>query len=92
MSGMLRAETRGVIAGHLNRRWRMIKPIRWSDDVGMLLAISIGLGCLYNEDEDAERAWMSAPHPDLGGAQPVQAVMSGRAREVLDIVHKERGL
>lgn len=61
------------------------------EDAGKLLAISIGLGCIYNENAEAERMWMQTPHPKLR-TRPITAVLAGSLDEVLNLVNQERGL
>jgi hypothetical protein len=81
-----------AIGEKLFARWgASAYPTMDKDQVGKLLAISIGLGCLFNEDEAAEREWMHAPHQAFRG-RPLTKLLAGHIDEVLDQVNKERNL
>ena len=80
------------IAAKLFERWGSgFRPLTDKADVGKLLAISIGLGALFNENEEAERQWMQTPHAALK-TRPITVLYSEAYQEVLDQVNKERGL
>ena len=73
-------------------RWGLaVRPILTNEEVGMVLAISLGLGALCGENIQAEREWMELFHKELGGSALV-AVLQGRFREVLNLVERHRGL
>lgn len=74
------------------RRWGLMQRPKLSrEDAGKMLAISIGLGSLFNENEEAEREWMQTPHSALK-TRPITAVLAGSFDEVLALVNKECGL
>ncbi|UEM16783.1 DUF2384 domain-containing protein [Bradyrhizobium barranii subsp. barranii] len=80
------------IARKLFQRWgASAYPAMDRDQVGKLLAISIGLGALFNEDAEAERNWMHAPHQVFRG-RPLTKLLAGHIDQVLDQVNKERNL
>jgi hypothetical protein len=65
------------------------------DRAGYLLAISIGLGTIYNEVLDAERRWINLPHPKLGMKTPLAFMLEGHMGNILSVlrlVEEERGL
>lgn len=73
-------------------RWG-VEHLPWGgrQRMGHMLAISLGLGSIYNESVDAERAWMHRMHPRLG-TTPIEAVLADRAEAVHEIVLRERSL
>lgn len=73
-------------------RWGLLsRPVVSKEEAGKIIAISLGLGTLFNEDADAEQQWMHTPNQKLK-TQPITAVLAGRSDEVLALVNKERGL
>lgn len=56
---------------------------------GQVLAISIGLGCLFNEEPGAERHWMETPS---NGTTPIAMIFAGKYDEVLSKVNRERNV
>lgn len=80
------------IADKILARWGSQRRGLWSrEGAGKLLAISLGLGALFDEDEQAECSWMWT-HRDALGATPLQAVLDGRIDLVVNLVNQERGL
>jgi len=80
------------MADQLFARWgATARPMLDREQLGKALAISIGLGTIFNEDAKAERTWMQTPHSALR-TRPITAVLAGSLDEVLDLVNKERGL
>lgn len=61
------------------------------EEMAQLLAISIGLGALFGESLEAERAWMQTFHPALK-CRPLVALIRGETAAVLAVVNNERGL
>lgn len=73
-------------------RWGLLQHPKLSqEETGKVLAISLGLGGLFNENAEAERDWMQTPHPAFK-TRPVTMVLAGHFDEVLAQVEKERGL
>jgi len=73
----------------------LVTPQDARDRAGYLLAISVGLGTIYNEVADAERRWINLPHPTLGGNTPLAFMLEGRMGNILSIlrlVEQERGI
>ena len=65
------------------------------DRAAYILAISIGLGTMFNEVADAERRWLNLPHSKLNGNTPLAFMLEGRMAHivlVLQLVERERGL
>lgn len=67
-----------------------------SDDVGALvIAISIGLGDLFDDDKKAELAWLETVRKELDGWTPLGRILTdgGRGlREVMGLLDDARGL
>lgn len=85
-------QSQNDIVDHLFARWgTTVRPEMDREQLGKVLAISVGLGTIFNESADAERAWMQEPHQSLR-TRPITAVLAGSIDEVLDLVNKERGL
>ena len=74
---------------------------RWGDggghpnyseqQLGEIMAISVGLGALFDENIEAERRWMQTIRVSLG-CRPITAILRGDTAPVLALVNKERGL
>jgi hypothetical protein len=80
------------IGRSLFQRWgASAYPSMDKDQVGDLLAISIGLGALFNEDAAAEREWMQSQHSAFR-TRPITMLLAGHIKQVLDQVNKERNL
>lgn len=65
------------------------------DRIGYVLAISLGLGTLFNEDAAVERGWLNTEHGLLRGTTPLQFLLQGHMANLIDvaeIVRRERGL
>jgi hypothetical protein len=65
------------------------------DRATYILTISIGLGALFDDAEDAELAWLNAPRDDLNGRSPLAYVLEGRMANLLEValmVNRERGM
>jgi hypothetical protein len=75
---------------------RVLAPSQDAKDrTGYVLAISIGLGALFDEAEAAELAWLSVPRPALGGRSALEFMLQGRMSDVMkvaELVACERGL
>jgi hypothetical protein len=66
-----------------------------TDRAAHVLAISIGLGTLFNEVIDAERKWLNLPNYKLDDKTPLAFMLEGPMRNmlmVLRLVEQERGL
>lgn len=62
---------------------------------GYILAISIGLGSLFDKSERAELAWLNAPRKALNGRSALAYMLEGRMANLMDIaamVDHERGM
>jgi Protein of unknown function (DUF2384) len=62
---------------------------------GYILAISIGLGALFDESEKAEIAWLNTPRETLNGQSALAFMLEGRMANVMDVaamVAHERGM
>jgi Protein of unknown function (DUF2384) len=65
------------------------------DRAAYLLAISVGLGAMFNEVADAELKWLKLPNSKLNGKTPLAFMLEGRMVNiitVLQLVEQERGL
>jgi hypothetical protein len=65
------------------------------DRAALVLAISVGLGAVFNEVIDAERKWLNLPNCKLNGKTPLACMLEGRMANilmVLRLVEQERGL
>jgi hypothetical protein len=65
------------------------------DRVGHVLGISIGLGALFDEQEEAELNWLMAPRDALRGQSALNFMLEGRMVSLMivgDMVAHERGL
>lgn len=71
-------------------RWGFSVP-DWLDEKQKMqvIGISVGLGCLFNEDPEAEKAWMNQQMRCFY-SRPITVLLSGRVQEVLDRVNFER--
>jgi Protein of unknown function (DUF2384) len=62
---------------------------------GYVLAISVGLGSLFDDAEEAELAWLNTPRDDLRGRSPLAYMLEGRMTNVIEValsVNRERGM
>jgi hypothetical protein len=62
---------------------------------GYILAISVGLGSLFDGSEEAELAWLNAPRAALNGRSALIFMLEGRMANVMDVaamVARERGM
>ena len=66
-------------------------PSLEKDDAAKILAISVGLSCLFNENWKAEKRWMNSTHNGFEGT-PFEAVKKGRIDDVLAFVNRTRNL
>jgi hypothetical protein len=65
------------------------------DRGGYILGISLGLGALFNDSEEAELLWLREPRPALGGRSAIDFMLEGRMANLMvvaQIVAAERGL
>lgn len=80
------------IVSRIFERWGSnARPTLNEEHVGKLLAISIGLGTIFNENPIPERIWMQSQHPVLK-TRPITAVLAGMYDDVLNLVNQARGL
>ena len=62
---------------------------------GYILAISVGLGSLFDDFERAELAWLNAPRDALNGSSPLAYMLEGRMANLVDVatmVARDRGM
>ncbi len=81
---------KNVLAGHVP-----IDPQPLIDRVAHIIAISIGLGILYDENIDAEKRWLEAPRRILGNKSPFDCMQNTGMDDLIAInrmVERERGL
>ena len=83
--------TSKVMAEKILERWGFHSLDDRSAQAPVLLAISLGLGSLFDENTDAERTWIGSFHPALQ-ARPIDLILDGLDGDVLELVNKERGL
>ncbi len=65
------------------------------DRAGYVVAISLGLGTLFNEDAEAENAWLRQTRSRLLGKTPLEHILEGSMKnliEISELVLEERGL
>jgi hypothetical protein len=65
------------------------------DRAAHVLAISVGLGAVFNEVIDAERKWLNLPNSKLNDKTPLAFMLEGRMANILTVlrlVEQERGL
>jgi hypothetical protein len=65
------------------------------DRVGYILGISLGLGALFDEHEEAELSWLMAPRDALSGQSALNFMLEGRMVNLMivaDMIARERGL
>jgi hypothetical protein len=65
------------------------------DRAGYVLAISVGLGSLFDDAENAELAWLNAVRSELDGSSPLAHMLKGRMANVIEVVflvNRERGM
>jgi hypothetical protein len=73
----------------------LVTPQDARDRAVQVLAISVGLGTIFNEVIDAEREWLNLPNCKLNGKTPLAFMLEGPMRNilmVLRVVEQERGL
>lgn len=73
----------------------LVTPQDARDRAAYVLAISVGLGAVFNEVADAERRWLNLPSSKLNGKTPLAFMLEGRMGNiimVLQLVEQERGL
>jgi hypothetical protein len=56
------------------------------------LAISLGIGAMFDESIEAERHWLNLPCDKWGGLTALEMLNKGRVRHVIDRLNFERGL
>ncbi len=73
--------------------------LNWNKDTrdraGYVVAISLGLGSLFNEDAAAENSWLRQARSKLLGKTPLEHVLQGSMKnliEIAELVLEERGL
>jgi hypothetical protein len=69
-----------LLLGHVPARSQDVK-----DRVGYVLAISLGLGTIFNEAVAPELDWLSRVHPKLGES-PLEHILRGRMVHLLAVV------
>jgi hypothetical protein len=65
------------------------------DRVGYVLGISLGLGALFDEHEEAELSWLMVERDALNGQSALNFMLEGRMVNLMivaDLVARERGL
>jgi hypothetical protein len=65
------------------------------DRTGYILGISVGLGALFDESEEAELTWLAAPREALSGQSALSFMLEGRMANLMVVaamVAHERGL
>ncbi len=65
------------------------------DRAGYILAISLGLGSLFEDSERAELAWLKTSRDELNGISPLAYMLEGRMTNLMHVaamVAHERGL
>lgn len=78
-----------LLMGHMPARTQDVK-----DRIGYVLAISLGLGTIFNEAVAPELEWLSTKHPHLDEA-PLAFMLRGRMFHLMavgDIVRQMRGV
>lgn len=78
------------LAGHVRFVSRDMK-----DRVGYIVAISLGLGILFDENSELEKKWLKHPRQNLQGKSPLDCMLEGSMKNLItvnDIVERERGL
>lgn len=50
-----------------------------------ILGISVGLGELFNDDMAAEYQWISSTRPALNGNSPLDHMLKGNIRDIMDV-------
>jgi hypothetical protein len=78
-----------LLVGRVPARTQDVK-----DRIGYVLAISLGLGTIFNEAAAPELDWLSSAHPKLGES-PLEHILRGRMVHliaVVDLVGAERNL
>lgn len=66
-----------------------------ASEPGYILAISVGLGSLFDNSERAELAWLNAPRDALNGSSPLAYMLEGRMANLVDVatmVARDRGM
>ncbi len=65
------------------------------DRIGYIIAISLGLGSLFDENAEAEVSWLRKPHRALGDRMPLAVMLEGHMAGLItvsNLVRRERGL
>jgi hypothetical protein len=65
------------------------------DRAGYVLAISVGLGSMFDESEHTELKWLNAPRDSFNGSSPLAYMLEGRMENLMNVatmVAHERGL
>ena len=76
-------------------RYRKVVSRDMKDRVGYIVAISLGLGILFDENSELERRWLNRSLEKLQGKSPLAYMLEGGMKNLItvnDIVEKERGL
>ena len=79
-----------LIAGHL---------LRWNRDTrdraAYIVAISLGLGALFDESAEMERSWLRQARVEFHGNSPLEHILEGSMEHLIhvaNLVLEERGL
>jgi hypothetical protein len=84
------------ILGQLLLEGRLIAPPQdVRERAGYILAISVGLGSLFDNAESAELAWLNAPRDVLSGSSSLAYMLKGSMANLMYVatmVARERGL
>lgn len=65
------------------------------DRMALVIGISIGLGELFDDDKDAELAWLNSRRAQFNGASALQHMLEGdflHIRQVVELLDRARGL
>lgn len=63
--------------------------------ISLVIGISLGLGALFDENLEAERAWIRVPREALNGDAPIDHMIRkglDNIENVVDLLNKERGI
>jgi Protein of unknown function (DUF2384) len=74
---------------------RVAPPQDVRERAGYILAISMGLGSLFDESECAELVWLNTPRDALNGRSPLAYMLEGRMANLMYVatmVARERGM
>lgn len=88
-------EGRGFGRALLTGQIRQTPSQDLKDRIAYVMAISLGLGSLFQEAIKPERDWLALPRKELGDESAMQRMLSGHMRDLIavhTIVRRERNL